>query len=134
MCCTSDTLSSMSSNAEEDSIQELQNETQWSGLLASSDLSLLASAVAESNCPQLLNRCSYHGCGAPICLVPLNCSIPNCADKVHQFCQIFAGTSGCTMFPQPSKVKCPQCTNPKPNLFAHDVDKSQAQVVNQTVM
>jgi hypothetical protein len=55
-CAASDTLSLMSSNAEENTIQELQNETPSSGLLASSGLSLLASAAAESNSPKLPNR------------------------------------------------------------------------------
>ncbi len=109
-CAASDTLSSKSSNPEEDSIQKLQNETPRSGLLASSGLSLLASAAAESHCPQFPNRCSYPGCGAP--------SSPNCAGKVHPFCQVYASASGCTMFPQPSEVKCRQCPIPEPNPFA----------------
>jgi hypothetical protein len=129
-CSASDTLSSMLSNVEEDTIQELVNKTPSSGLLASSGLNLLASVAAKSNYPQLPNRCSYPGCGAPICLVPLDCSTPNCTGKVHPFCQVFASASGCTMFPQPSKVKCQQCISPEPNLFAHGVKSSQAQVVN----
>jgi hypothetical protein len=68
-CAASDTLSSMSANAEEDTIQELQNETPLSGLLASLGLNLFASIAAKSNYPQLLNRCPYPGCGAPNCLV-----------------------------------------------------------------
>ncbi len=50
-CSASDTLSSMLSNVEEDSIQELLNVTPLSGLLASSGLNLLASVAAESNYP-----------------------------------------------------------------------------------
>jgi hypothetical protein len=51
-CAASDTLSLMLSNSEENTIQELQNETPSSGLLASSGLNLLASAAAESNSPK----------------------------------------------------------------------------------
>ena len=86
--------------------------------------------AAESKSPQLPNRCSYSGCGAPICLVPLNCNTPNCTGKVPPFCQIYASASSCIMFPQPSEVKCWQCTSPEPNPFTHDVESSQAQVVN----
>ena len=68
-CSASDTLSSMLSNVEEDSIQELLNVTPLSGLLASLGLNLFASIAAKSNYPQLLNRCPYPGCGAPNCLV-----------------------------------------------------------------
>ena len=118
-CAASDTLSLMSSNAEENTIQELQNKTPSSGLLASSGLNLLASAAAESNSPKLPNRCSYSGCGAPICLVSLDCNTPNCTGKVHPFCQVFAGASGSTMFPPPSEVKCRQCTSSEPNPFSH---------------
>jgi hypothetical protein len=103
-CSASDTLSSMLSNVEEDTIQELLNKTPSSGLLASSGLNLHASVAGKSNYWQLPNRCSYPGCGAPICLAPLDCSTPNCTGKVHPFCQVYAGASGCTMFSQPSKV------------------------------
>lgn len=102
-CAASDTLSSMSSSAEEDSLST-NCKTKRHGMDC-----LLASAAAESNCPQLPNRCSYPGCGAPICLVQLDCSTPNCTGKVHPFCQVYAGASGCTVFPQPSEVKCRQC-------------------------
>ena len=34
------------------------------------------------------------------------------------------------MFPHPSEVKCRQCTSREPNPFTHDVERSQAHVVN----